>query len=266
MSKKSNRVIELEITLDNLQQMHHTLQHSTLSLYFLSLFRAPSGGWGLREERGKSNISWTKGWEFSGSFNRIIGNGANSRFWGDKWLGNKTLSKEFPRLCCLDTNLEASIANRGAWRGENWEWKWSWSREPRELERRLIGREQEKVGKDKWVWEWDKGGCYSVKGVRERLEGAVVVGGPGTGATLYCPLVPKKLGRLLTHAMLNNKGIDLHTILCPRCGKVTEDADHALVGCAAVKSLWDRMGTWWNKPRSGSNTVSQLIQEDKNLL
>ena len=65
---------------------------------------------------------------------------------------------------------------------------------------------------------------------------------------------------------LNDKGIDLGSILCPRCGEVSEDVDHALVNCPDVKRLWIRVGQWWNKSVVGYTSVSELLSEDKEVL
>ena len=41
---------------------------------------------------------------------------------------------------------------------------------------------------------------------------------------------------------LINKGIDLDSALCPRCGEETEDIDHTLVGCIEAKRVWELIG------------------------
>ena len=58
-----------------------------------------------------------------------------------------------------------------------------------------------------------------------------------------------RVGRILTWEALNNKGIDIDTMLCPICGETVENIDHGLVGCSEVKSLWEK----------GREVVEQLV-------
>ena len=93
----------------------------------------------------------------------------------------------------------------------------------------------------------------------------------GDEETVWCSLVPKKinilawrvkLGRIQTRSVLDGMEIDLDTVLCPRCGLTVETVDHAIVSCVEVRSLWSRIGVWWNKDLSGVDTVAQLLQSD----
>ena len=124
--------------------------------------------------------------------------------------------------------------------------------------------------------ELDEGEGYSVvKVVRECLEEGYGAEVGVTDKTLWCSLIPRKINifmwrarmaRLPTQVAINDKGIDIDTVLCLRCGEIAEDIDHALVSCKEVKNMWERVGRWWNKPLSGVNLVSQLTQEDEELL
>ena len=46
-----------------------------------------------------------------------------------------------------------------------------------------------------------------------------------------------KIGRIPCRSLLNERGIDLNSILCPWCGEGVENIDHALVNCEEVKKL-----------------------------
>jgi hypothetical protein len=55
---------------------------------------------------------------FTNSVRRKIGNGVNTRFWKDKWLGDIPLSILFPRLyslsCCKEAMVrEVMVVNEG---------------------------------------------------------------------------------------------------------------------------------------------------------
>ena len=78
----------------------------------------------------------------------------------------------------------------------------------------------------------------SVKALRDRIEkGGKVRSGEFVGKGLV-HLIPKKvnaliwrakLGRIPTRMALNDNGIDLDSVLCPRCGHESKDVNHALV-------------------------------------
>ncbi|GKB41679.1 hypothetical protein Tco_0886621 [Tanacetum coccineum] len=45
-------------------------------------------------------------------FKKKIGNGCNTRFWRDNWLGGSPLKVDFPRLFRLDSNPQCLVCNR----------------------------------------------------------------------------------------------------------------------------------------------------------
>ncbi|KAJ9553129.1 hypothetical protein OSB04_017174 [Centaurea solstitialis] len=213
------------------------------------------------------------GLDFSGSFRKVVGEGRDTRFWEDVWLGDRPLIEEFPRLRRLESSEGGeTISEKGVWVCDNWGWRWSWKREPRgrelgelvRLERRLAGWEPRRGKADSWVWNLDVTRGFSVKKLRELLAG---VGGGvvGGGETVWALFVPKKvnvfmwrlrLGRLPLRVSLDKMGVDLNSVLCPRCGDEAEDLDHALLKCKAVRTLWSKIGVWWNNGVSGIDSIS----------
>ena len=108
------------------------------------------------------------------------------------------------------------------------------------------------------VWEWDLGGGdgFSVKVLRNKLDEVRGGGDVRGGETSWCHLVlgkvnifiwRAKLGRIPTREALYNRGIDLDSVLCPRCRDSIEDVNHALLGCCEVKEVWERFSRWWGK-------------------
>ncbi|KAJ9544728.1 LOW QUALITY PROTEIN: hypothetical protein OSB04_024435 [Centaurea solstitialis] len=178
-------------------------------------------------------------------------------------------------VSCLVSDPNVSISYQGEWIGDRWVWKWSWCRAPRgrtlgdlvDLER---GWEPDRGKRDSWGWDFDKENGFSVHRLRRLLvdlEGTNV----GEGETLWASFLPKKvnrlkLGRLPTRVVLDKMGIDLDSLLCPRCGEGIEDLDHAFITYGEVKNLWSRVGNWWNKSVSGIESVVQLLQEDDDFL
>ena len=58
--------------------------------------------------------------------------------------------------------------------------------------------------------------------------------------------------------VLDNLGIDLDSVLCPRCGYERETTDNALVGCPDVREVWKAMGCWWNRDTEGSLMIQDI--------
>ncbi|KAJ9564768.1 hypothetical protein OSB04_000734 [Centaurea solstitialis] len=248
------------------------------------------GGCGGREEvgSGRGGSVWRNivgvgrcidgsGISFSESFRKVVGEGRDTRFWEDVWLGDKSLKEEFPRICRLDSSwgIGEVISEKGEWVEGRWRWLWSWRRDPRGRELgELSGWTPCRGKKDAWDWDLDPGKGFSVRKMRGLL--ADVGRGAAEGCkTVWSRLVPRKvnvfvwrvrLGRIPTRVLLDKRGIDLDSVLCPRCGEYSEDIDHALLNCEVVKNLWLKVGNWWNKPMNGVVSVSQLLSEDEELI
>ncbi|KAJ9547561.1 hypothetical protein OSB04_020104 [Centaurea solstitialis] len=231
---------------------------------------------------GTSRVNDGSGLNFSGSFRRKVGDGSETRFWKDRWLGDSPLETVFPRISRLVPDLKVSILERGGWVADSWVWNWSWSRDPRgralgelqNLEMMLDGWKPCREKKDSWEWELDKNKGFSVQKLREILADREEAG-VGETETVWLPIVPKKvnvflwrlrLGRIPTRVALDNMGVDLDSCLCPRCGLEVEDFDHAFLKCGEVKLLWSKVGKWWNKPLTGIDSVVQFLQEDADLV
>ncbi|KAJ9559670.1 hypothetical protein OSB04_004830 [Centaurea solstitialis] len=255
-----------------------------------------SGGLDGRVERGRgvggsvwSNIIRVGGIpfgdipSFADSFRIKVGGGDNTRFWDEKWLSDTVLAEKFPRLLRLESKVDAKVSERGRWIDNRWEWSWSWRREPRGREIGELGSlvhllgnwEPERDKLDYWEWKLDVEKGYSVKVCRDRFAECRGVSTPSGVKTLWSKLLPKKvnvhmwrarLGRLPSREALDEKGIDVDSLLCPRCGEVVESLDHALVNCREVKNFWTRIGKWWNKNLAGIGSLSQLIEEDADML
>ena len=60
-----------------------------------------------------------------------------------------------------------------------------------------------------------------------------------------------RLGRIPRRSALNNRGVDLDSVLFPRCGEGVEDNDHELIGCSGVRRLWNKIGCGGEKISKG---------------
>ncbi|KAJ9557802.1 hypothetical protein OSB04_012416 [Centaurea solstitialis] len=212
-----------------------------------SIFGEDGGLASLGRSRGKGNNSvWGNimkvglevdklGINFSNSFWKSIGDGADSKFWEDSWVEVGRLKDKFMRLFKLEENKSISIADRGSFEGDSWIWKWGWRRElgGREigefegLMKALEGFLLKKNVKDRVTWKFVPIGGFTVKELRKILDEAVRRGGGvNSNPTMWLKEIPKKvcifmwrvgLGRIPVRMELDRRGIDLDSILCPRC-------------------------------------------------
>ena len=99
------------------------------------------------------------------------------------------------------------------------------------------------------------------------------------GQTTWLNVVPKKvcifvwrarLGRLSVRSELDKRGIDLDSIICPRCESEEETIDHALVKCNKVETLWSQVGRWWKIDVDRCCSIEELVnkgnQQGRNAL
>ncbi|MCH98363.1 cysteine-rich receptor-like protein kinase, partial [Trifolium medium] len=95
-----------------------------------------------RVEMGEDNVPWfsslwwkditsigqnlDRNW-FAQEVVKNLGNGRNTSFWKDKWVGVRPLKESFPRLFSISTQKQESVA--GVWNGagtaEEDKWRWS---------------------------------------------------------------------------------------------------------------------------------------------
>ncbi|GLU16414.1 hypothetical protein SLE2022_328490 [Rubroshorea leprosula] len=70
-----------------------------------------------------SRIGW-----FQENIEIVAGEGSNTLFWHDKWVGSVPLKISFNRLFSLATSKGALVSEMDDWRDGSWIWKWSWRR------------------------------------------------------------------------------------------------------------------------------------------
>ncbi|KAL4582801.1 hypothetical protein LXL04_007360 [Taraxacum kok-saghyz] len=70
---------------------------------------------------------------------RSVGNGVETSFWFDCWVGEQPLAFTYPRLLALETNVHCKVAERWAADGWSWQWKRSSRASPTYQEARFLG-------------------------------------------------------------------------------------------------------------------------------
>ncbi|CAJ2635808.1 unnamed protein product [Trifolium pratense] len=99
----------------------------------------------------------------NGVVRKKLGNGHNTSFWHDKWIGVIPLKNVYPRLFSVSVDKDSSVAESGRLDldGDRWIWHWCWRRQlfnweealADELKDTLDGVGPTKEGNDKRVWK-----------------------------------------------------------------------------------------------------------------
>ena len=186
---------------------------------------------------------------FSDHVSRLVGNGRNTLFWVDGWLGGEALSVRFSRLYDLSLDREVSVSDmfHGGWGvdGEAWRWR-----------RRLFVWEEEMLGDltlllqnvilqvnkdDRCLWILESSRVFSVRSAYNVLTSQPPIELPVAVSYLWHKNVPLKVvlfawllfrDRLPTKDILHRRGVlDQASMLCVSgCGS-TETSNHLFLHC-----------------------------------
>ncbi|KAL4556996.1 hypothetical protein LXL04_035166 [Taraxacum kok-saghyz] len=199
-----------------------------------------------------------KGVDLQSFCKKVIGNGANTRFWNEVWIGDSMLCYTFPRLFALEEDKEVSVADKliGSWAA-------SFRRPIRggaeeaqgQALSGLLGTVQLNQLPDKWVWDLSSDGCFSVGSARHYVDDALL--GGSAMATRWISLVPIKVNvfawkmmgdALPTRWNLSQRGMELNTLICPICGEAVEHMEHLFFTCSFARAVMEKVLRWWGLP------------------
>ncbi|XP_071719048.1 uncharacterized protein [Rutidosis leptorrhynchoides] len=185
---------------------------------------------------------------------RLVGNGCDTNFWHDVWVGDTPLAIKFNRLYHLASNQNCSVSD--LWNGSSW--TWSWRRQPAnqvqvQLESLLILLQNVALtnSNDKWIWSIAQDGTFSVKDTRLYLDSVYLP--TAHQSTRWHHFLPIKinifvwrllLNRLPTRFNLYIRGIDIDSIVCPTCCVAGESTDHTFISCNLAAAVWNRVKIW----------------------
>ena len=237
--------------------------------------RCGSGKWGDIVKVGKDIEA--SGISFYSSFVKKMGNGLSTRFWLDPWIGDGVVLKEkFPRLFRLELNESVSVGEMRSWNGDTWGWSWRWVRSPRgrglgdltELTNLITFFIPNVLISDSWRWTLDKDGCFTVKGLRELIDGKILGQPNRLQTTKWNKTIPRKVcifiwrlqqKRVPVFDWLNHLGIDLNSILCSHCGNEIETVEHCFLRCHRVRKGWEKIFKWWNMGPYNINSLEDIL-------
>nr|GEX72769.1 RNA-directed DNA polymerase, eukaryota, reverse transcriptase zinc-binding domain protein [Tanacetum cinerariifolium] len=166
-----------------------------------------------------------------------FGNGENTSFWDDSWLGEAALKVLYKRLYALEMCKSISVAEKMGHPSLSQ----SFRRMPRG------GVDQENYGllsskfadlvlpniSDRWCWYLEGSQEFSVKSSRILIDNTILP--KAEVPTRWLRVVPIKvnvhawrvcLDKLPTRANLSLRGMDISSIACPLCNSAVESSSH----------------------------------------
>ena len=199
---------------------------------------------------------------FEDNVRRVVGDGRDTLFWHDTWVGDTSLKLKFPRLFDLSVNKESTVEEmtRLGWEvgGMGWEWR-----------RRLLVWEEESVEEcsvllhnvvlqvivhDTWRWLLDPILGYSVRGAYNFITTTGTTVDRNLVDEVWHRLIPLKVSlfvwrllhdRLPTKDNLARRGSipATDTACSSSCGNL-ETSKHLFLDCATLSSLWSLVLHW----------------------
>lgn len=145
-------------------------------------------------------------------------------------------------------------------------WPWSWDRFPILNLLQPISLIPNK--EDKWNWDLDANGIFTVKKLRELVDSKLLDAHVGTGSTLWCKLVPKKVnvfvwrlckGGIPVKEVLYERGIDLDSRLCPKCCSDVESIKHCFFDCSISVRIWKKVSDWCGGNFQQGRSIEEMI-------
>ncbi|GKU88316.1 hypothetical protein SLEP1_g2599 [Rubroshorea leprosula] len=160
----------------------------------------------------------------------LNGDGRNTKFWLDEWVGGSALSNKFPRLFMLSTSENYNVKDMGTWMNGSWQWKLLWKRQLRSWEEDMETELLEMLKtahpiqnkEDQWWWQPEPSGNYTSK-------------------SAYSHLLKGDTRPIADFTRMWKASIP------PKCNTSTETPDHLLVNCNLASSLWMNCYKWWGK-------------------
>ncbi|GJT61775.1 RNA-directed DNA polymerase, eukaryota [Tanacetum coccineum] len=208
-----------------------------------------------------------KGFDFWSHCKKRIGNGTDTSFWSDCWIGDMPLRAKFPRLFALELDKEASVAIK--------------LNSPVDISfRRNVrgGLEQQQMvvlnsmlepvslsnSCDRWFCDLTSDGDFRVKEVRNFIDDLFL---PSQDApTRWVKFIPIKVNVfawrarqdcLPTRVNLVRRGINIESSICPVCFSYEEDINHILFRCDLAQLVLRRICRWWDLDSNGWSSFQE---------
>ncbi|GJU32731.1 RNA-directed DNA polymerase, eukaryota [Tanacetum coccineum] len=198
----------------------------------------------------------TKGFDFLSHCKKRVGNGINSLFWFDCWIGDAPLHSIFPRLFALELDKNITVAAK-----LNSEVDSSFRRSARggietyQLQGliSLLGSVSLSNSCDRWFCDLSGDGVFRVKEVRKFIDDLFL---PSISVpTRWSSFIPIKVNVFVWRARLDclptrvnlvRRGVHVESSICPICFSCEEDVHHTLFCCDLARLILRRICRWWD--------------------
>ena len=228
----------------------------------------------IRDGAGEAHGGW-----FTRRVSKVLGDGTNTFFWFDRWLGDVPLCMRFARLFDLATNKLSTIADMCTlgWEeeGEAWSWRrrlWAWEEDMLGECGALLNNVvvQSNVS-DRWQWDSDPYEGYSVRGAYQTLTDTDVPTVDGGEEHIWHKQVSLKVSilswrlmkdRLPTRSNLQRRGlIDATANTCVSGCGMEETANHMFLHCDVFSSLWQHIRSWISMSGAYPQNISEHFHQ-----
>lgn len=199
---------------------------------------------------------------FHNNVHQVVGDGKNTFFWMDVWVGGMSLRDRFSRLFDLSLLKEESVFGMHflGWGIEGGAWRWR---------RRLFAWEEELVGDlrlllhnvslqvdrvDKWLWRLETSSVYSVRSAYKLLSASTHVDQVVPASSLWHKNVPLKVvifaWRLFRDRLPTKDNLFRRHVItfdaqncAGECGEM-ETSSHLFLHCDFFRSVWTLILRW----------------------
>ncbi|GJU56164.1 RNA-directed DNA polymerase, eukaryota, reverse transcriptase zinc-binding domain protein [Tanacetum coccineum] len=105
-----------------------------------------------------------------------------------------------------------------------------------------------------WKWTLSSGKDFTVKSLSHMVDSILLEPYHSEQKFKWNSWVPRKINILAWRAFndrlpllvnLDNRGLDVGSVLCPFCSNAPEDANHLLTCCPLVVTIWRKVFSWW---------------------
>ena len=212
----------------------------------------------IRDGVGEGVGSW-----FEDNLRRVVGNGRNTLFWYDRWMGDLPLKLKYPCLFDLVVSKECSVEEmwRLGWMegGRVWVWRrrlLAWEEDGvRECSLLLLNVVLQENVSDTWKWLLDPSHGYSVRESYRYFTHSGDMVDRSLVDDVWHWQIPSKVSLLAWHILrdrlptkdnLSQRGIlNSDNIMCATAGcDNSKSTSHLFLQCVTSRELWDTVFNW----------------------
>ncbi|GJQ94395.1 RNA-directed DNA polymerase, eukaryota, reverse transcriptase zinc-binding domain protein [Tanacetum coccineum] len=201
---------------------------------------------------------------------RKLGNGEETSFWNELWLGENILKISHPRIYALELRKDISVAEKLNLVSLDT----SFRRKPRggieDEQFRSLALLSSHVllpnSPDRWYWSLDGSGNFTVNSVRSYIDDMLLP--KSDTPTRWVKLIPIKINILAwkisldclpTRFILSSRGLEIDSLLCPVCNASAEISSHTFFACSLARNIMRNICYWWELDVVSLNPYSDWI-------